>query len=138
MAGEENFPKRQHYLKFQCSIPISATKKWVEAQNRVIEAAVLHLKNLAGGAAKNVQFVVLYQDRDRNQYGFQFRDLLVTCCFDGPLTGAANELAVARIEFEMAKKGQDGSQKIGQIILNSRGDVAEDRPPGDAKPILLS
>jgi hypothetical protein len=117
-------PKRQHFLKFQASIPVSATKQSQRAYQKVLDAAVSHLKALAGGAAFNVEVKAVYQDRGPGQTGIVWRDLLVVVGFDGPLTNEGKKLAIERKQFEFTKATGTaspldfgGTAKPGKVIL---------------------
>lgn len=110
-------PKRTHYLKFQCSIPINKTKQSVAAVQKVIDAAATHLKAVAGGAAYNVEVRAFYQDRGPTQLGIVWRDLLVVVGYDGPLTETAAQLMRERVGFEMTK-GSDDAAPQKKVLLS--------------------
>jgi len=115
-------PPRQHYLKFQASVPVNKTKQSAQAIQKVIDSAATHLKAVAGGGARNVVVRCFYQDRGPGQTGIVWRDLLVVCGFDGTLTSAANELMTARITFEFdkaAKAQAKGETRIIDITAGS-------------------
>jgi hypothetical protein len=99
----EGFPTRQHYLKFQVSIPINKTRQSVRAYNRVLQTASEHLKALAGGAAFNVEIRAVYQDRGPGKVGIVWRDILMVCGFDGPLNESTKTMAIDRKTFEFNK-----------------------------------
>ncbi len=126
----EGFPKRQHYLKFQGSVPISHSKRSKEAYEKVLNTAVAHLKAVAGSAAFNVEVRAVFQDRGPGQTGITWRDILVVVGFDGPLTDEGKKLQIERNAHEFQKL--TGGMKASPIDLGGLGQA-----PVDGK-VLLS
>lgn len=102
----KDMPKRQHYLKFQCSIPRGG-RNMAAARQKVIDAAATHLRAVAGITATNVEVRAVYQERGGPEDVAQWWDVLVVCGFDGPLTDHAKNLKIERNSFEFEKLKKD-------------------------------
>lgn len=102
MKNAVEMPLRDHYLKWQCSIPAGATRHSVRKRQQVINSAVEHLRALAGPAASMVEVRAVYQER--GQLGqIAWWDILVVLGFNGPLQREAREKKVERGFFETSK-----------------------------------
>lgn len=105
-------PQRQHYLKFQCSIP-SGGKNQEARRQKVIDAAAAHLKALAGGAATNVEVRAVYAERGERNNMLAKWDILVVLGFDGPLNETTKKMKIERNVFELDKRDAAFDNAIG-------------------------
>lgn len=110
-------PSRQHYLKFQCSIP-SGGKNQAARRQEVIDAAAAHLRAVAGAAARNVEIRAVYQERGEKHDIMAKWDVLVVCGFDGPLTDEGKKLQIERNVHELDKAFDAGQPAKGKVLLS--------------------
>lgn len=127
--GEDvlKMPPRQHFLKFQCSVPRDTGRlaaRMAKRRDEVIQNAAEHLKNLAGYAAKNVEVRAVYAERGDDTSLAQWWDVLVVIGYDGPHNDHTRKLAIERKTFEMDKteKAFQEARMAGgsPIILSSK------------------
>lgn len=111
-------PKRQHYLKFQCSIPAEG-RGAAARREKVVAAAQVHLYALAGPGARNLEIRAVYQDRGTEIV--KWWDILVVAGFDGTLTPEAREKQIERVQFEFEKTDREFDSAAPVSLLGPDG-----------------
>lgn len=104
-------PKRQHYLKFQATIP-GGGRNQAQRRQKVIDTATQHLRAVAGALATNVEIRAVWQERGDKTDIMEKWDIMVVIGFDGHLTEEAKKLSIERKVFELDKQFDSPSKRV--------------------------